>query len=68
MFKPPGMPAEAPPHWMVYFAVDDTDGMVAKANGLGAATVMGPMDIEPGRFAVVGDDQDAHFNVITMKG
>jgi len=55
-----------PPHWMVYFAVDDTDAMVAKANGLGASTVMGPMDIEPGRFAVLNDPTGAVFSILKM--
>ena len=64
MPKPPEMPAEVPPHWNVYFAVDDTDKAVEQIKSLGGELVMGPMDIEPGRFAVVGDDQGAHFNVI----
>jgi hypothetical protein len=67
MPKPPMMPAEVPPHWSVYFAVDDTDKAVEQIKSLGGELVMGPMDIEPGRFAVVGDDQQAHFNIITMK-
>ncbi|MHB8466172.1 MAG: VOC family protein [Acidimicrobiales bacterium] len=66
MQKPPMMPAEVPPHWGVYFAVDDTDAAVAKVNALGGATVMPPMDIEPGRFAVVSDPAGATFNVIKM--
>jgi predicted enzyme related to lactoylglutathione lyase len=60
------MPAEVPPHWNVYFIVDDTDKAVEQIKSLGGELVLGPMDIEPGRFAVVGDDQGAHFNVITM--
>jgi predicted enzyme related to lactoylglutathione lyase len=68
MPKPPMMPPEVPPHWNVYFTVDDTDKAVEQIKSLGGELVVGPMDIEPGRFAVVGDDQDAHFNIITMKG
>lgn len=67
MQKPPQMPAEVPPHWGVYFAVDDTDASVAKVTELGGSVIMPPMDIEPGRFAVVGDPTGAAFNVITMK-
>ena len=67
MVKPAEMPAEVPPHWNVYFAVEDTDKAVEQIKTLGGGLVMGPMDIEPGRFAVVGDDQDAHFNIITLR-
>jgi hypothetical protein len=66
MPKSPEMPAEMPPMWGVYFAVADVDASVAKAQELGGALFMGPMDIEPGRFAVLADDQGVMFNIITM--
>jgi predicted enzyme related to lactoylglutathione lyase len=67
MPKPPGMPAEVPPHWNVYFSVADADEAVKKIEALGGSVVMAPFEIEPGRMAVVGDDQGSHFNVITLK-
>jgi predicted enzyme related to lactoylglutathione lyase len=67
MAKTPEMPPEMPPSWGVYFAVSDTDVAVAKAEELGGTLVMGPMDIEPGRFAVLVDPQGAVFNVLTLK-
>jgi len=67
MAKPPQMPAEVPNHWNVYFAVEDTDKAIEQIEALGGELVMGPMDVEPGRIAVVGDDQGAHFNIITLK-
>jgi predicted enzyme related to lactoylglutathione lyase len=67
MLKPAEMPAEVPPHWGVYFAVADTDATVARAQELGATLYMGPMDIEPGRFAVLADPVGAVFNVLTLK-
>jgi uncharacterized protein len=67
MLKPPQMPAEVPNHWAVYFAVDDTDATVARVNELGGSTIMPPMDIEPGRFAVLADPQGAVFNVLKLK-
>ncbi len=67
MPKPPMMPAEVPSNWGVYFAVDDTDASVAKAGELGGSTIMPPMDIEPGRFAVLSDPAGAVFNVIALK-
>ncbi len=52
--------------WGVYFAVDDCDqtAEIAKANG--GAVMQGPIDIEPGRMAVVADPAGAVFNVIKM--
>ena len=67
MLKPPEMPAEVPNHWAVYFAVDDTDATVARVVELGGSTIMPPMDIEPGRFAVLADPQGAVFNVLQLK-
>lgn len=64
--KPPDMPEEAPPYWGVYFAVEDTDAAVAKVSELGGSVVMPPMDIEPGRFAVVADPAGAMFTVIKL--
>jgi uncharacterized protein len=67
MLKHGDMPAEMPPNWGVYFAVADTDATVAKAQQLGGAVFMGPTDIEPGRFAVLADDQGVVFNVLALK-
>jgi predicted enzyme related to lactoylglutathione lyase len=66
MQKPPQMPAEIPPHWMVYFTVTDTDATVEKVKSLGGSLVTGPVDIEPGRFAVVSDPAGGMFAVITL--
>jgi predicted enzyme related to lactoylglutathione lyase len=66
MAKPAEMPAEAPPFWGVYFAVDDTDATASRAAALGGSLVMAPTDIEPGRFAVLADPAGALFNVIAL--
>lgn len=68
MPKPPMMPAEAPSMWSVYFIVDDADEAAAKVTELGGAVMMGPMDIAPGRFAVVADPGGAIFNIMKFKG
>ena len=53
-----------PPHWGVYFAVDDCDSIVARANQLGGKVAVPPMDIpNAGRFAVLQDPQGAAFSV-----
>jgi len=57
-----------PPHWLVYFAVDDCDAMVQKATGLGGR-VMKPADDIPGvgRFAILNDPQGATFAIIKLE-
>ncbi|HZQ79411.1 MAG TPA: VOC family protein [Acidimicrobiia bacterium] len=66
MQKPPMMPAEVPPHWGVYFTVDGTEAAMDKVKELGGQVLMGPMDVEPGKIAVVQDPQGAVFNIITL--
>jgi len=54
-----------PPHWLSYFAVRDTDAMVAKAIMLRGSVVAQPMDIpDVGRFAVLHDPQGAAFAIL----
>lgn len=67
MTMPPMVPAEVPAHWGVYFAVESCDGAVARASELGGSVMVGPMDIEPGRFATLSDPQGATFSVIALK-
>jgi hypothetical protein len=59
------MPELANP-WLVYFAVDDCDAAFAKATSTGAAVVVPPMDIPPGRFSILKDPQEAEFGVIKV--
>lgn len=59
-------PDEVPAHWLVYFAVDDVDGAVAKAQGTGGGLALEPFDIaEVGRIAIVKDPFGAVFAVMT---
>src|SRR6185503_13901310 len=56
-----------PPHWLVYFAVEDCDARLQKATELGA-NVMKPADDIPGigRFAILTDPQGAAFAIINL--
>jgi hypothetical protein len=57
-----------PPHWMVYFAVEDCDASVEQAKALGARIGVPPTDIPAvGRFAVIEDPQGAVFTIIKME-
>lgn len=54
-----------PPHWLVYFAVEDCDATTAAAERLGGTVHMAPTDIpRVGRFAMIRDPQAAIFAVI----
>ncbi len=56
-----------PPHWGIYFAVDDCDATFAKATSLGATPFVPPMDIENvGRFSTMADPQGAVFAIIRL--
>lgn len=59
------MPAEVPPHWLVYVEVTDTDGAVDRATSLGGSVVVPGTDFPGGRFAIVVDPQGATLGVMT---
>jgi predicted enzyme related to lactoylglutathione lyase len=56
---PPG----TPPHWLVYFGVDDLDAAMAKVTELGGTVHAGPIDVQIARIAVVADPQGATFAI-----
>jgi hypothetical protein len=66
MPMPEAVPAQVPPYWLVYFAVEDCDASVAKAVELGGSQMFPPMDIPIGRFAGITDPQGAMFAVIAL--
>jgi predicted enzyme related to lactoylglutathione lyase len=56
----------APPHWLAYVTVPDTEAVVAKTKELGGAILMEPMTMPGvGTFAVVQDPQGAVFSPFT---
>ena len=57
-------PAEIPPHWMLYFAVEDVDAVAAAAERLGGAVQVAAHDSPYGRWAVLRDPQGGMFSVI----
>ncbi|HVQ57877.1 MAG TPA: VOC family protein [Solirubrobacterales bacterium] len=58
------IPAEVPPHWLVYFTVEDADGSVEKVKGLGGGVLHEAVDIPIGRFAILHDQFGAAFAVM----
>ena len=66
---------EFPPHWTVYFGVENVDAAVEKAQSLGATVYVPGTDIVPvegqpaiGRFAALGDPQGAPFSIFQPLG
>ena len=56
---------DVPPHWNVYFNVEDVDATVASAVGLGGQVVAPAFDVPGvGRMAVLADPQGAMFNLM----
>src|SRR5205809_455890 len=54
MMRIPKEMGPTPPHWLVYFAVDDSDRTVDKARGMGAKVGVPPTDVPNiGRFAIL---------------
>lgn len=60
---------QAPPHWLAYVAVENTDKIVEKTKVLGGRLLAGPLDIaNVGRIAVLMDPQGAVIGVIQPAG
>jgi uncharacterized protein len=61
---PDEVPAEAPPHWLTYFWLDDVDAGFDRARELGGQVLREPVDSPYGRYAPVQDPQGAAFCLI----
>jgi predicted enzyme related to lactoylglutathione lyase len=61
------MPADTPPHWQVYFAVESADAAVEQTKGAGGQLLFGPIDIPVARMAVLMDPQGAAFAILEPK-
>jgi predicted enzyme related to lactoylglutathione lyase len=57
----PVTPPGTPPHWLVYFATEDSDRGVAAVEELGGRKLAGPIDIGVAKVGVVQDPQGAVF-------
>ncbi|MEO8661786.1 MAG: VOC family protein [Bryobacteraceae bacterium] len=60
--------AGVPPHWGVYFAVENADATAAKATELGGEVVQPAFDVmDAGRLAIIKDPGGATFSVWQTK-
>jgi predicted enzyme related to lactoylglutathione lyase len=60
------IPADVPPHWMVYFAVDDADVAAQTILAAGGELLQGPHDSPYGRLVVAADPLGALFSVVDL--
>jgi uncharacterized protein len=58
------LPLGGHPAWNLYFGVEDTEASIARVAELGGQTVMGPMPVPSGRFAILRDPQNGVFSVV----
>jgi uncharacterized protein len=59
-------PTDLPPHWSVYFAVEDTDSTCSRSESLGGRVAVPPFDSSVGRIAALNDPMGAAFSVIKL--
>ncbi len=59
-------PKEIPPHWAVYFAVNDTEAAVELIKKNGGQVRHGPFDTPYGRIAIASDPWGAVFSIIKL--
>ena len=68
-FPPQPAPSQGGPGWLGYVYVEDVDGKVMEATGLGAKVLHAPSDIpDVGRFSVLADPQGAVFALFKPNG
>ena len=61
-------PEDVAPHWMLYFAVADTDEIVGRVGQLGGTVSVAPFDLaDVGRIAVLNDPEGAVFSVLQRR-
>lgn len=58
------LPEGVPPHWSIYFAVDDVDASLARVTELGGSIEMPAEDTPYGRLATAVDPTGARFKLM----
>jgi predicted enzyme related to lactoylglutathione lyase len=58
--------AGIPPHWMCYFAVDNTDAAIERAIAAGGKLAVPAFDIAYGRMAVLTDPGNANVSIVQL--
>jgi predicted enzyme related to lactoylglutathione lyase len=64
MMAKPAEAGDMPNAWIVYFTVDDVEATTQKVRELGGSVTADPMDVGPGRIAILTDPTGGTFGVI----
>lgn len=56
---------ETPPHWLVYFAVDDLDAALSTVDDEGGKVLVDPLEVPAGKFAIITDPQGAPLAIFS---
>ncbi|GAB4100918.1 VOC family protein [Sinomonas halotolerans] len=62
------LPEGVPPHWTVYWGVEDADAAITTATSLGATVLMTAVDTPYGRMAALADPMGAAFRIMQDLG
>ena len=57
---------EMPPHWMGYFAVDNTDAALERVSAAGGKIMVPAFDMSYGRMAVIADPAGAVVSIVQL--
>jgi predicted enzyme related to lactoylglutathione lyase len=57
-------PDEIPPHWFVWFTVEDADASAERARSLGGTVLQEPFDSPFGRMVAISDPQGPAFGIV----
>jgi predicted enzyme related to lactoylglutathione lyase len=57
---------DLPPHWMGYFAIDNTDAAVERVISGGGKVIVPAFDTPYGRIAVIADPYGAVFSIVQL--
>ena len=61
------LPADMPPHWQVYFVVENMDEAIERATSEGAKVGFGPIDVPVARLATLVDPQGAVVSMLESR-
>jgi uncharacterized protein len=61
------LPADMPPHWQVYFVVENMDKAIEKATSIGAKVGFRPIDVPIARLATLVDPQGAVVSILESR-
>jgi predicted enzyme related to lactoylglutathione lyase len=56
---------ETPPHWLPYYGTEDLEQARTRVEESGGRTLVGPMEVPAGAFAIVADGEGSVFGILS---